>query len=71
MLESHISRNHSIENAEQNKRSQLDTFQSQFEQTVLDTKADILRKKTYSIKEYISDFVRNWFRETWILTTDI
>lgn len=52
-----------IENGKENKRSKVETFQKDFEQTLLDTKTDILRKKSQSIKEDISDFIRNCFRE--------
>lgn len=51
-----------IEFGKEIKRSQLEVFTSEFEKTVVDTKEDILKKKTLSIKEDISDFVRNWFR---------
>lgn len=52
-----------IENGRERKRSQVEAFVSEFERTVVDTKANILKKRAQSIKDDISDFIRNWFRE--------
>lgn len=51
-----------IECGKEMKRSQVEVFASNFEKTVVETKDDILKKKAHSIKEDISDFIRNWFR---------
>lgn len=53
----------SIELGKENRRLQVETFQEKFQKTVIDAKANVLEKKSQSIKEDISDFIRNWFRE--------
>lgn len=52
-----------IENGKENKRSKVGIYEQSFEKTVADTKANILKRKGQSLKEDISDFIRNWFRE--------
>lgn len=51
-----------IESKKEHRRSLVEVFAADFEKTLADTKAYILKTKSQTIKEDISDFIRNWFR---------
>lgn len=51
-----------IEHQKEYRRSLVEVFAADFEKTIADTKAHILKTKSQTIKEDISDFIRNWFR---------